>query len=107
LITHYSGTEAIATSDCLDDDGLFELNFRDERYLPFKFSGAVSRWRIELPPVNNEFDFDSLSDFIVKLNYTAREGGDQLRRKASECAQKHLPGNGLRYFDIRHEFQDS
>jgi hypothetical protein len=107
VITRYSGTEAIATSDGLDDDGLFELNFRDERYLPFEFSGAVSRWRIELPPANNEFDFDSLSDFIIKVNYTAREGGEELRRKASECAQKHLPGNGVRYFDIRHEFQDT
>lgn len=107
VITRYSGTEAFATSDGLDDDGLFELNFRDERYLPFEFSGAVSRWRIELPPANNEFDFDSLSDFIIKLNYTSREGGEELRRKASECAQKHLPGNGVRYFDIRHEFQDT
>jgi hypothetical protein len=107
LITHYSATEAIAMSDGVDDDGLFELNFNDERYLPFEFSGAVSRWRIELPPENNEFDVDTLTDLIIKLNYTAREGGLELRRKASECAQKHLPGNGIRYFDIRHEFQDA
>jgi Tc toxin complex TcA C-terminal TcB-binding domain len=68
LIKRYNGVEAIAISDALDDDGLFELNFRDERYLPFEFCGAVSKWKIELPPENNAFDFDSLTDFIVKTN---------------------------------------
>ena len=107
LPTRYSGTEAIATSDGVDDNGLFELNFRDERYLPFEFSGAVSKWRIELPPENNEFDIDSISDVIMKVHYTAREGGQELRKRASECARRHLPGNGIRYFDVRHEFQDA
>ena len=101
------GIQAIATSDGVDDDGLFELNFHDERYLPFEFSGAVSRWHIELPPENNEFDLDTISDVVLKLNNTAREGGQELRKKASECARKQLPGNGIRYFDIRHEFQDA
>jgi hypothetical protein len=103
----YGATESIATSSGQSDAGLFQLNFNDERYLPFEFAGAVSRWRIELPPENNQFDLDSLSDVILQLNYTAREGGDQLRRAANEAAQRHLPGNGLRLFDIKHEFIDS
>lgn len=107
LIKRYSGTEAIATSEALDDDGLFELNFRDERYLPFEFCGAVSKWRIELPPENNMFDFGSLTDFVMRLNYTAREGGPDLGRMKSGLARERVPGNGLRYFDVRHEFQDA
>jgi len=63
LIKRYNATEAIATSDAMDDDGLFELSFKDDRYLPFEFNGAVSKWRIELPRENNAFDFDSLTDF--------------------------------------------
>lgn len=103
----FSGTEAIATSSGQDDSGLFQLNFQDERYLPFEFSGAVSRWRIELPPENNLFDFDTLTDVIMHVNYTAREGGQQLRDKANECAQVHPPGDGIRFFDIRHDFSDT
>ena len=107
IVTQYAATEAIATSSGQNDAGLFELNFRDERYLPFEFMGAVSRWRIELPQENNQFDTNSVTDLILHLNYTAREGGEILRRAANEIAQRHLPGAGVRYFDIRHEFPDA
>jgi hypothetical protein len=107
FIKRYSSTEAIAVSSAIDDGGLFELNFRDERYLPFEFRGAISKWRFELPPENNDFDFDSLSDFVLKLNYTSREGGPELGRWKNELISDRVPGNGLRYFDVRHEFQDA
>src|SRR5262249_11573894 len=89
IVRHYAATEAIATSSGQNDAGVFELNFRDERYLPFEFAGAVSRFRIELPPENNFFDMDALSDVILHVNYTAREGGEVLRRAASEIAQAY------------------
>ncbi|EOD63596.1 neuraminidase-like domain-containing protein [Amycolatopsis vancoresmycina] len=106
LVHGFAATEAIATSSGQNDSGLFELGFRDERYLPFEFSGAVSRWRLELPPENNRFDFDTLADVVLHLNYTAREGGDVLRKAANDCAQRHLPGAGVRLFDVRHDFPD-
>ena len=107
IVIQYAATEAIATSTGQNDPGLFELNFQDERYLPFEFRGAVCRIRIELPQENNQFDIDSVTDVILHLNYTAREGGEILRRAANEVAQQHLPGAGVRYFDIRHEFPDA
>jgi hypothetical protein len=107
VVRAYAATEAIATSSGQNDSGLFELSFRDERYLPFEGAGAISRWRLELPPENNQFDLDSLSDAVLHLNYTAREGGDGLRRAANESAQEHLPGAGLRLFDLRHDFPEA
>jgi hypothetical protein len=107
IVHQYRAKEAIATSAGQNDSGLFELNFRDERYLPFEYAGAVSRWRLELPPENNYFDMDTVTDVILHLNYTAREGGEVLRRAANEVAQQHLPGGGLRYFDIRHDFPEA
>jgi hypothetical protein len=107
IVKRYGAKDAIATSSGVNDSGLFELNFRDERYLPFEFEGAVSRWRIELPPENNYFDMDSLSEVVLHLNYTAREGGDVLRRAASEDAQRNLPDAGRRVFDVRQEFADA
>jgi len=104
---HLYGTrEAIATSSGLSDAGVFELNFRDERYLPFEFAGAVSRWRLELPPDNNAFDLATLTDVVVTLNFTAREGGNVLRRAASLATRARLPGDGYRLFDVQHEFAD-
>jgi len=80
--------QAIATPSGQCDSGLFELNFNDERYLPFEYMGAVSRWRIELPSENNYLELNT----IIRLNYTAREGGDLLRKAANGAAQRHLPG---------------
>ena len=107
IVRTYAATEAIATSSGQNDSGLFDLRFSDERYLPFEFAGAVSRWRIELPHENNQWPPDSLSDLILHVSYTAREGGDVLRRVASKEAQRHLPGAGVRLFDVRHEFADA
>ena len=107
IVSQYAATEAIATSSGQNDAGMFELSFRDERYLPFEFAGAVSRWRIELPRENNQFDVDSLTDVVLHVNYTAREGGDILRRAANEMAQRNLPGAGVRYFDVRFDLPDA
>ena len=107
MVRHYAAREAIATSSGRNDSGMFELNFRDERYLPFEYQGAVSRWRLELPHENNFFDMDSLTDVVLHLNYTAREGGDLLHAAASEVAQKNLPGGCWTYFDLRHDFPDA
>jgi Tc toxin complex TcA C-terminal TcB-binding domain len=32
-----------------NDTGLFEMNPRDERYLPFEGSGVISEWQLQLP----------------------------------------------------------
>ncbi|WP_433722345.1 neuraminidase-like domain-containing protein [Nocardia sp. CA-129566] len=107
VLRSYAATEAIATSSGQNDSGMFELNFHDERYLPFEFAGAVGRWRIELPPETNYFDFDALSDVVLHLNYTAREGGEALRTAALSAAQCRLPGDGLRLFDLRRDLPDA
>ncbi|HEX7835950.1 MAG TPA: hypothetical protein VF469_00735 [Kofleriaceae bacterium] len=106
MVRRYGAKEAIATSSGQNDTGLFELNFRDDRHLPFEFEGAVSRFRIELPPENNYFDMDTLSDVVLHLNYTAREGGEVLRRAANAAAQRHVPDTGRRMFDVRQELAD-
>ena len=87
----YGAREAIATSSGQNDSGLFELSFRDERYLPFEYHGAVSRWRIELPPENNYFDLDTLTDVVLHLNYTAREGGGGAPRGRDASARRPAP----------------
>ncbi|MFI0366539.1 neuraminidase-like domain-containing protein [Actinomadura sp. 1N219] len=106
IVHAHDATEAIATSSGQNDSGMFELNFRDERYLPFEFRGAVSRWRVELPPEDNRFPLGSLSDLVMLVNYTAREGGDVLRAAARAAAAHRLPGSGLRLIDVRRDLPD-
>ncbi len=107
IVHYYGATEAVGTSSGQNDPGMFELNFRDERYLPFEYSGAVSRWRIELPPENNQFDLRSISDLVLHVNYSAREGGEALRRAASHSTRCCLPGSGKRFLDVEYDLSDA
>ena len=59
--------QSIATSNAQNDDGLFELNFRDERYLPFEGVGAISQWHLQLPSGVTPFDFNTISHVILHL----------------------------------------
>jgi hypothetical protein len=116
---NFSATESIATSTAQNDSGLFEVNFRDERYLPFEGPGVISQWQLSMPPDCNAFDFETITDVILNLRYTARNGGDGLRLAAKSAAV--LPPrptqsggilstpfpkqtNLLRYFSLRHEY---
>jgi len=81
----FAGGESIVTSTGRDDGGLFESNLRDERYLPFEHAGAISRWRLEMPGLGNQFDATTLTDAIVHLRYTARDGGQSFGDAASRA----------------------
>ncbi len=72
--------QSIATSGAQNDTGMFQFDFRDERYLPFEGAGAISQWKLALPkPSLAQFDYYSISDVIFHLNYTAEEGGDTFK----------------------------
>jgi hypothetical protein len=55
---------------------LFEVNLRDERWLPFEGQGAVSTWNLTLDPRDNSFDLSTVTDVVLHLRYSARFGGD-------------------------------
>lgn len=79
----YFGTiQSIVTSGANNDSGMFETNLRDERFLPFEGAGAISTWKLELPADHRQFDYNTLSDVILHVRYTARQGGALLRDKA-------------------------
>ena len=40
FVNNFAAIQSIATSHGVNDGGLFELNFRDERYLPFEGAGV-------------------------------------------------------------------
>jgi Tc toxin complex TcA C-terminal TcB-binding domain/Neuraminidase-like domain/Concanavalin A-like lectin/glucanases superfamily/Ricin-type beta-trefoil lectin domain-like/Salmonella virulence plasmid 28.1kDa A protein len=75
LRSNWRSNQEIALSRGVNDSGMFELNFRDERYLPFEGTGAVSEWELRLPKATNRFNFASLSDVIIQLSYTALDAG--------------------------------
>lgn len=106
------GIQSIATSSAREDSGLFELNFRDERYLPFEGAGAISSWCIELPTEFKQFDYDTISDVVIHVQYTARDGGgnfkdtvkDHLINALNDMVVKDDKTGLFRLFSVKREF---
>jgi len=104
--------QSIVTSGAQNDSGMFETNLRDERYLPFEGQGAISTWRIEMPKNFKSFDYNTISDVVLHVRYTARDGGTQLKTQAEQELQTALNDfirvegkRGLaQMFSLRHEF---
>lgn len=103
----YTGAiQSIVTTNAQNDSGLFETNLRDDRYLPFEGAGVISRWRLELPNDVPQFDFESISDVIFHIRYTAREAGN-LRPDASAYLKTEILAgdDGLQQlFTLNHDF---
>ncbi|MCI0702939.1 MAG: insecticidal toxin protein [Planctomycetia bacterium] len=112
--TDYFGSlQSIVTSSAQNDSGLFETNLRDERYLPFENSGVISEWQLQLPADPSkkdpcQFDYETISDVIFHIRYTAREGGGLLRAGAvaqlKEFIKSAEASGCVRLFSVRHEF---
>lgn len=103
---------AIAASSGQNESGMFELNFKDERYLPFEGAGAISKWRFELPTALRQFDYNTISDVIIHVRYTSVEGGASLKTEAEGSVKIYVKNaeqiskeEGLfAIFDLKHDF---
>ena len=100
------GRESICTSSAQNDSGMFELNFGDERYLPFENAGVISRWGLSLPAGVNQFDLSTISDVILHINYTALSDGN-LALKAKAALKEKLPTAGALLFSPKQDFPDA
>jgi len=106
--------QSVVTSSSQNDSGVFELSFNDERYLPFEGAGAVSGWRIELPTEVKQFDYSTISDVILHIRYTAREGGSSMKTAANAVVKDQLNAirqglgqDGLHLaINMKHDLQD-
>jgi hypothetical protein len=105
----YAGAiQSIVTSSAQNDTGLFEANVRDDRYLPFEGAGAIGTWRLELPNDVPQFDFESISDVVLHLRYTAREAGHLRAGAATHVKEEVLqqPDSLLQLFGLNSDFGD-
>lgn len=116
--------KAIAASSAQNDSGMFELSFRDERYLPFEGAGVVSEWALELfndaeykdrstgqpdfgKPLR-QFDYSTIPDVILHIKYTAREDAGRFKSDAVVHLRSYFGQADatpvLRMFNLRQEF---
>ncbi|MBC7985239.1 MAG: hypothetical protein H7X93_01000, partial [Sphingomonadaceae bacterium] len=71
--------ETIETSHGQNDAGLFSLDFNDDRYVWWEGNGVCGTIRCEMPPTLRSFDSKTISDLVLTVHYTARDGGGAFR----------------------------
>lgn len=104
---NYGAIQSIVTSNAQNDSGMFNPNFNDERYLPFEGAGAESTWRISLPADLREFDYNTISDVILHVRYTSRQGGELLAEGATEWINTNLASDAqgsVQLLSLKHDF---
>lgn len=68
--------EMVALTSPVNATGLFELDAQSELLLPFEDLGVEGTWELRLPRASNPWDFRSLADVLVSIDYTALHSFD-------------------------------
>lgn len=102
------GNDRIFTSTAQNDSGVLEFSFRDERYLPFEGAGVDSEWELKLPNNLRSFDYNTITDAIMHINYTA-EYDEGFRTAVEDSITSELDkindnGGLIRVLSLKHEF---
>jgi hypothetical protein len=85
------------------NNGMFELRFDTELYLPFEGTGAVSNWKLEIKGKNGMMQLHELVDLVINVKYTAVPGGQDF----SDAVKGMLkPYATVRYLDLNYDFHN-
>jgi hypothetical protein len=106
FVDYIGAVQSIVTSGGSNDSGMFETNLRDERFLPFEGAGAESTWKLDLPKDYRAFDYATISDVILHIRYTARQGVDPTKVKTAldDIFQQANQAKLALLFSLRHDF---
>ncbi|MGV8004205.1 neuraminidase-like domain-containing protein [Photorhabdus temperata subsp. temperata] len=88
LIRNLQANQAVVLSTGINDSGMFQLDFQDERFLPFEGTGVFANWTLTFG--DNQSDLlEKMSDIIIHLRYTARSTSDSFTKKVRERLAQH------------------
>lgn len=97
--------ETIALSGNRESNGMFELQPMDSELMnPFEGSGVHSRWQLKMSKAANHFDFATIADIILTIDYTALSSYDYEKQVQNQLATDF---KSQRAFSFRNEFSDA
>lgn len=83
------------------NNGLFELRYDSDRYLPFEGTGAISRWKLELNGKQGSLNLNELLSVSINLKYTAVQGGPAYGEAVKGMLK---PFEAPKFFDMNFDF---
>jgi receptor-binding and translocation channel-forming TcA subunit of Tc toxin/ABC toxin-like protein len=97
--------QLVALSSPRDATGLFELDVQSELLLPFEGLGVDTTWELRMPRAANPFDFTTIADVLITIDYTALDSQDY-RRQLLQSSTFAAPISADRPFSFRYQFAD-
>lgn len=83
--------------------GVFELDTQSELLYPFEGAGVDTNWTLELPPAGNSFDYSTLMDVVVTIDYTALHSVDLRERVVKTLPRRAV---SARVFSVKRDLPD-
>jgi hypothetical protein len=97
-------TESVALTGSSNATGLFELNqVQNEKLFPFENSGVDGRWSFSMPKAANHFDYDTIADVLLTIEYTALNSVDY-RSEVIDNMDTQFTAD--RMFSFKNQFPD-
>jgi hypothetical protein len=90
--------ELVALTSPSNATGLFELDMQSEMRQPFEDRGVDTNWEFRLPKAANAFDFNSIADVLVTIDYTALDSADY---RAAVIRRLDRAASAQRAFSLR------
>jgi hypothetical protein len=83
--------------------GVFELDVQSELLQPFEGSGVDTSWELLLPKAANPFDFNTIADVLLTMEFTALNS-DYYRQQVIKTLRNDIQAERL--YSIREHFPD-
>lgn len=95
--------ESVALTSPTNATGLFELEPQSEMLLPFEGLGVDTTWEFRLPKAANRFDYSTIADILITIEYTALDSYDY-RQQVIQSLPSRLSED--RPFSFKNQFAD-
>ncbi len=95
--------QSVALTSPINATGLFEMDTQPELLLPFEGLGVDTSWEFQMPQAANFFDYDSVADVLITIDYTALNDLDY-RRQIVQQLDRNFSAD--RAFSFRQQFAD-
>lgn len=99
------GPDYVALSSPRDATGLFELDAKSDMLNPFEGIGVDTTWHLKMHPGANLFEYQTISDVVLTIEYTALNSFDHYIEVVNVINQEQLTAE--RPYSFRHQFSDA
>jgi hypothetical protein len=80
--------ESVALTSPMNATGLFELDAQPELLLPFEGTGVDTSWEFRMPQAANLFDYSTIADALLTIDYTALDSPDYRQQVIKQIDSK-------------------